>query len=57
MSRSLAEAEYRFMTMTICELQWIMYILKELEVPYTLPIELKCDNKVAMNIAANPVFH
>lgn len=56
-SQSLAEAEYRSMAMTVCELQWILYILQDLKISYSLPIDLKCDNRAAMHIAVNPVFH
>lgn len=45
------------MAMTVCELQWVIYILQDLRVDYSLPIDLKCDKKTAMHIAANLVFH
>ncbi|KAJ0762639.1 putative RNA-directed DNA polymerase [Helianthus annuus] len=56
-SRSSAEAEYRAMCATTCEIMWLLNILKELKVPINLPIELFCDNTAAISIAANPVFH
>ena len=56
-SKSSAEAEYRAMANTICELLWISYILQDLQVTVPLPIPLHCDSKAAMHIAANPVFH
>ncbi|KAK4393104.1 Retrovirus-related Pol polyprotein from transposon RE1 [Sesamum angolense] len=56
-SRSSAEAEYRSMGSTVCELLWISYILRELQVDLQLPIPLWCDNKAALHITANPVFH
>lgn len=56
-SKSSAEAEYRALASTVCELQWITYILQDLQVPLKLPIPLLCDNQAALHIAANPVFH
>ncbi|KAL0451427.1 UNVERIFIED_CONTAM: Retrovirus-related Pol polyprotein from transposon RE2 [Sesamum latifolium] len=56
-SRSTAEAEYRSMAATVCELKWISYILSDLGVPVQLPIQLFCDNQAALHIMANPVFH
>lgn len=41
----------------MCELQWISYILHDLNVPVFLPISLWCDNQAAIYIASNPVFH
>ncbi|KAL2232434.1 UNVERIFIED_CONTAM: Retrovirus-related Pol polyprotein from transposon RE1 [Sesamum indicum] len=56
-SRSTAEAEYRSLAATVCELQWISYLLKDFQVPIQTPIPLYCDNQVAFHIVANPVFH
>ncbi|KAL0457761.1 UNVERIFIED_CONTAM: Retrovirus-related Pol polyprotein from transposon RE1 [Sesamum latifolium] len=56
-SRSSAEAEYRSLAATVCELQWVSYILPSLGVSLPLPIPLFCDNKAALHIMANPVFH
>ncbi|XP_020547406.1 uncharacterized protein LOC110011562 [Sesamum indicum] len=56
-SRSSAEAEYRSMAATSCELQWIAYLLKDFGVSVTLPKPFHCDNQVAIHIMANPVFH
>ncbi|XP_011078646.1 uncharacterized protein LOC105162338 [Sesamum indicum] len=56
-SRSSAEAEYRSMAATTCELQWISYLLKDFGVSVTLPIPFHCDNQAAIHIMANPVFH
>lgn len=57
MSRSLAEAEYRSMATTTCEIVWIVGILKDMGVELKLPAILHCDNKAAMQIAANPLYH
>ncbi|KAL2228852.1 UNVERIFIED_CONTAM: Retrovirus-related Pol polyprotein from transposon RE2, partial [Sesamum indicum] len=56
-SRSTAEAEYRSPAATVCELRWISYIMTDLGMSTSLPIDLFCDNKAALHILANPVFH
>ncbi|KAK9107349.1 hypothetical protein Syun_023360 [Stephania yunnanensis] len=56
-SKSSAEAEYRSLSSTVCELLWISYILKDLNIPTSLPIPLWCDNQAAIHLSANPVFH
>ncbi|KAL0428623.1 UNVERIFIED_CONTAM: Retrovirus-related Pol polyprotein from transposon RE1 [Sesamum latifolium] len=56
-ARSTAEAEYRSLGSTVCELRWITYLLQDLHVPVSLPIPLDCDNQAALHIVANPVFH
>ncbi|KAJ8763825.1 hypothetical protein K2173_003607 [Erythroxylum novogranatense] len=56
-SRSSAEAEYRAMASTVCELQWISYLLTDLRVPVSLPIPFHRDSKSAIDITCNPLFH
>ncbi|KAL0385494.1 UNVERIFIED_CONTAM: Retrovirus-related Pol polyprotein from transposon RE1 [Sesamum radiatum] len=56
-ARSTAEAEYRSLGSTVCELQWITYLLADLQVHVLTPIFLYCDNQAAIYIVANPVFH
>ncbi|GAA0160814.1 transmembrane signal receptor [Lithospermum erythrorhizon] len=56
-SKSSAEAEYRTMASTVCELQWITYLLKDFFVQVHTPIMLWCDNQAALHIISNPVFH
>ncbi|CAM8882254.1 unnamed protein product [Rhodiola kirilowii] len=56
-SRSSAESEYRSMAATCCELTWLARLLGDLKVPVTHPIKLHCDNKAAIHIAHNPIFH
>ncbi|CAM8961257.1 unnamed protein product [Rhodiola kirilowii] len=56
-SRSSAEAEYRAMAQTSCELAWLTRLLQDLQVTVPQPIPLYCDNHAAMHIARNPVFH
>ncbi|CAH9106827.1 unnamed protein product [Cuscuta europaea] len=55
-SRSSAEAEYRSMAALICELLWLKSLFSSLRLPLP-PMQLKCDNKAAIHIASNPVFH
>ena len=57
MSLSSAEAEYRAMIGACCELTWLRYLLRDLGVLLREPALLYCDNKAALHIAANPVFH
>ncbi|KAL9228407.1 hypothetical protein vseg_003993 [Gypsophila vaccaria] len=56
-SRSSAEAEYRAMTFTVCELKWLKGLLSSLGINHTKPIKLLIDNQSALYIARNPVFH
>ncbi|GKD40542.1 putative RNA-directed DNA polymerase, partial [Tanacetum coccineum] len=52
-----AEAEYRAMSNVAYEIIWILKILTDLKVNYTIHVEMFCDSSAAMQIAANPVFH
>jgi hypothetical protein len=56
-SRSSSEAEYRALGAATCELQWLLYLLKDLQVTCTRVPVLYCDNQSALHISANPVFH
>ncbi|GJY38321.1 ribonuclease H-like domain-containing protein [Tanacetum coccineum] len=57
LSRSSAKAEYRSMASVTCEIMWIVKIMKDLNVDNLIPANLYCDNKSAIQIAANPVMH
>ncbi|RVW21107.1 hypothetical protein CK203_112699 [Vitis vinifera] len=52
-----AEAKYRAMTGTCCELTWLRYLLRDLGVLHQEPALLYYDNKTALHIVANIVFH
>ena len=56
-ARSSAEAEYRAMAHTTCEVVWLRSFLEELGFRVQLPIPMHCDNQAAIHIASNPVFH
>lgn len=45
------------MASATCEILWILKILDDLKIKINLPISLMCDNKSAIQTAANPVFH
>lgn len=56
-SRSSAEAEYRAMALAAAELTWFGYLLADLHIKIDGTPILYCDNKSALHIASNPVFH
>ncbi|RDX95269.1 Copia protein, partial [Mucuna pruriens] len=56
-ARSSAEAEYRAMASTTCELIWVKQLIQELKFADVQPMKLYRDNQVALHIASNPVFH
>ncbi|CAA7045653.1 unnamed protein product [Microthlaspi erraticum] len=56
-SRSSTESEYRSMAQTTCELLWLQQLLTFLQVEVCTSAKLFCDNKSAIYIATNPVFH
>ncbi|KAL0305206.1 UNVERIFIED_CONTAM: Retrovirus-related Pol polyprotein from transposon RE2 [Sesamum angustifolium] len=55
--RSFAEAAYRSIASTVCELLWISYILADFGITVVSPIPFHCDNKAAIHITENLVFH
>ena len=56
-SKSSMEAEFRAMSKGIDEAMWIKHLLAELKISYIKPIIIHCDNKSAISIAHDPVYH
>lgn len=56
-SRSSAEAEYRCMADTCCELVWLLTLFATFGYHNITPVTLYCDSKSALYIAQNSVFH
>lgn len=55
--RSSTEAEYRSLADVTREILWIQQLLKDFRVTVTATAKVFCDNKSAIYIATNPVFH
>ena len=45
------------MTAVVSEFVWLKDLLKDLSISHDHPALLYCDSKVAIHIAANPVYH
>ncbi|KAH9660146.1 protein kinase domain-containing protein [Citrus sinensis] len=56
-SKSSTEAEYRAMSGACSEIVWLRRLVSELGFPQASPTLLHADNKSAIQIAENPVFH
>ena len=56
-ARSNTEVEFWAMAQGVGELFWMKIILEDLREKYEAPIKMFCDNKLAINIAHNPVQH
>lgn len=56
-ARFSAEAEYRAMAYTTCELLWFKQFLDELIFPSSEALIMFYDNRVAINITSNPFFY
>ncbi|KAL5741106.1 hypothetical protein ACOSP7_027838 [Xanthoceras sorbifolium] len=56
-SWSLAESEYRSMALITCELTWLRYLLRDLQVSHPELAQLFYDNQAAIYISSNPGFH
>ncbi|XP_042754367.1 secreted RxLR effector protein 161-like [Lactuca sativa] len=56
-SSSSAEAEYRAIATTVCEVLWLRWLLLDLDTVQSEATPLMCDNEAARHIVANPVYH
>jgi len=56
-SKSSSEAEYRAMATTVCEIQWLTYLLQDFNLQFHTPALLYCDSQSARHIVANTSFH
>ena len=56
-SQSSTEAEYRAMASTTKEIVWLRWLLADMGVSFSYPTLMYCDNKSAIQIAHNSVFH
>jgi len=54
---STCEAEYVAATSCVCHAIWLRNLLKELNLPQKEPTKILVDNKSAIALAKNPVFH
>ncbi|GKD33069.1 uncharacterized mitochondrial protein-like protein [Tanacetum coccineum] len=57
LSKSSTEAEYRAMTVTTSEIVWLRWLLADMGVRVSRSTPLHCDNRIAIQIARNSVFH
>ena len=57
MARSSAEAEYRAMALTTCELIWVKQLLQDLRFEKDDQMTFVCDNQAVLHIASNLIFH
>ena len=55
--RSSAEAKYRSMAQTTCEMMWLKSLLQRLRFTVNTLMVMYCDNQAAIFIANNPTFH
>lgn len=56
-ARSSTEAEYRALADTTSELVWLRWLLEDLGITQHSPTVIYCDNRSAVQIAHNDVFH
>lgn len=57
MTLSSEEAEFWRIAKGAMEIRWLKKLMHEIEFPSRLPTQLMCDNKVAVNISENMVYH
>jgi hypothetical protein len=56
-ARSSIEAEYRALADATSELLWLCWLLADMGAPQTTSTPIHCDNRSAIHIAHNDVFH
>ena len=56
-SRSSAEAEYRALATTAADITWLQHLLHDIGIQLDRHPLLLCDNKSAIHLSHNPVFH
>jgi hypothetical protein len=56
-TRSSTEAEYRALADTTAELLWLRWLLQDLGIDCSTAVPIHCDNRNAIQIAHNDVFH
>ena len=56
-THSTCEAEYVAATSCVCHAIWLRNLLKELDLQQKKPTKIFVDNKSAIALAKNPVFH
>jgi hypothetical protein len=56
-SRPSSENEYRALAQATRKRKWLIYLLKDFQIPHPSPIIIYCDNQSTLHIATNPVFH
>uniref|UniRef100_A0A2N9GCN7 Reverse transcriptase Ty1/copia-type domain-containing protein n=1 Tax=Fagus sylvatica TaxID=28930 RepID=A0A2N9GCN7_FAGSY len=56
-ARSSTEAEYRALADTTAELLWLRWLLQDLGIDCSTAVLIHCDNRSAIQIAHNDVFH
>ena len=56
-SRFSIEAEYRAMAVSTCEIVWILYLLRDLQVGHDREALLFSDGQLALHMGSNPMFH
>eukprot|EP00253_Pinus_taeda_P027394 PITA_27394 len=54
---STAEAEYVVVASCSTQLIWMMQTLQDIQITYTPPISILCDNTSAISISKNPFMH
>ncbi|XP_042983350.1 uncharacterized mitochondrial protein AtMg00810-like [Carya illinoinensis] len=56
-SRSSAEAEYRALAQTSCEVIWLKALLEDFNIKHSQPVLFYCDSQSAIHLTKNLIFH